>query len=176
MLPEPRCGRWAPWARWGSPCSAVQGSRTVNVRSCVRGGNEWCPCVHCNTYGPLAVYLFVALQPFRNKLGMETKPLCTHQGGITERFPAAPLWAPRGTVLCVGTSLPTLLSPTPCHQPQRLLGTLHPMCPSPLARRRELGPSCSPGKSQRRQRSASASSPSHSRKLLLHICSACFPS
>lgn len=102
--------------------------------------NEWCHCVHCSTYRQLPVYLVVALQLFRCKLGMETKPLCTHQKEIS----AAPLWASRVTALCVGTLLPMLLSPTPCLQPQRLLGTPHPMRPSPQARKWDLGRHAAP--------------------------------
>lgn len=66
---------------------------------------------------------------------------------------------------------PNALPPAPAPS-----GDTAPHAAVPTGEEMGSGPSCSPGKSQRRQRSASASSPCRSRKLLLHICSACFPS
>lgn len=83
-----------------------------------------------------------AIVPLQIGHGNQT-PL--HPSGRDNReISAAPLWASRVTALCVGTLLPMLLSPTPCLQPQRLLGTPHPMRPSPQARKWDLGRHAAP--------------------------------
>lgn len=113
--------------------------KALLISGCVLGEEkEWHHCAHCNTYQPLLVYLFAALQLFKQIGYGNQTPL--HPSGRDNRFPAAPLWAPRGTVLCIGTSLPTLLSPTP----QCFLGTPHPMHPYPPVRKHELGHHASP--------------------------------